>query len=599
MKCNKCGNELPPDSKFCQYCGEDLSKANCCAFCGAQLQEGMKFCPKCGKQIQGRSVNLPSAAAHQSEESSFAQKSDNMGAHIENTIEKAIKSDNFRVVQTPEDLEEASAFKTEEASEEISDNAGDGTPTTGAIREVAITTTRVAAPELPIEESHPQAAAKATQTAKNKWLMFCAIGLAITLAGSFLHSRGNTEVPAGGYEDAVSISDATGSVLYLEVLDDNDELIATASGFLVNDKTTLVTNYHVVQDAKHIVAWTADGKSSVDVSNLLAYDEVADLAVLECDSDIGVQPLILEDSDSIGQGDAVYAVGYPLGLANTLSNGIVSSRYIDENDVDILQVTAAISEGNSGGPVLSENGHVVGVVCAYYIYGQNLNIAIASNELSDLINSEADAISLRDWENRPEMPGENIDADEVQEETKPAPVEPVPEPEPEKKPQTLEDTPSTPPEEAPPSESEPSFTPINPNWNDTKKAKVSSDFHGSWVIYRADSAGNKTELNYIDTFISYFDLNNGVIDIEETETGPGTGNSRLYFSTTADPNVIMREYNFENGAHMILYYTLTPEGRIFRTDCFDKADGSYEETYWIYEKTGNSAFASGEYIEIS
>ena len=548
MRCNKCGNELPPDSKFCQYCGEDLSKANCCAFCGAQLQENMNFCPKCGKQIQSRGARLSSAAALHAEEGGFAQQSGNIGTAIENTGPKAAKSDSFHIAQTPEDLEEESAFETAEESAELPEEAAEKTPTQqaslaidGVMSETANPRTENAAPDIPADESRPQAAANTNRTAKKIWLLICAAGLVIAL---FLYSRGNTQVPAGGYQDAVSISDAARSVLYLEVLDDNDELIASASGFLVGDGVTLVTNYHVVQHAGHIVAWTADGNSSVDVSNLLAYDEVADLAVLECDFEIGVPPLILDDSDSIGQGNIVYAVGYPLGLANTLSNGIVSSRYVDEYDVDILQVTAAISEGNSGGPVLSENGHVVGVVCAYYIYGQNLNIAIASNELSDLMNSKANVINLRDWENRPEMPGENLDADEVQEDAEPAPEEPVPEPEPEpeKKPQILEDTPSVPPEEAASSESEPSFTPINPDWNDTEKAKVSSGFHGTWKLYEKDSSGNLTGLGELDVLVYCFDLNNGVIDFVDTQTGTNTLNARINFpASTRDPSVIVYE----------------------------------------------------------
>lgn len=190
-------------------------------------------------------------------------------------------------------------------------------------------------------------------------------------------------------KDTVSITDAANSVLYLEVYDDADEVIATASGFVIEDGTTLITNYHVIDGAHHIVAYTPDGESSVEIHTILAYDEEADLAVLKCEDSIGVPPLLLGDSDTVKQGDEVFAVGYPLGVANTLSDGVVSSRYLDEYNIDVLQITAAISSGSSGGALFNDHGEVIGVICASYIDGQNLNIAIASAELSVLLESRS------------------------------------------------------------------------------------------------------------------------------------------------------------------------------------------------------------------
>lgn len=203
-------------------------------------------------------------------------------------------------------------------------------------------------------------------------------------------------------ESELSITDAANSVLYLEVFDDKDNVIATASGFVIDDGTVLVTNYHVVEDAYHIVAWTADGEKSVDVSRMLAYDETADLAVLKCDSDVGVSPLTLADSDHVEQGDTIYAVGYPLGLANTLSDGVVSSRYVNNDGKDMLQITAAISHGSSGGALFDEKGHVIGIICASYVEGQNLNLAIPTNTLASLLSSPMHSIKLaKRYERKP------------------------------------------------------------------------------------------------------------------------------------------------------------------------------------------------------
>lgn len=197
-------------------------------------------------------------------------------------------------------------------------------------------------------------------------------------------------------EQTITPAEAADSVLYLELYDSTGVVIGSASGFLINDNVTLVTNYHVIQDTYRIVAVHANTGQEVDVNNILACDENADLAILRCDSEIGVSPLTLADSDLVQQGDPVYAAGYPLGLANTLSNGIISSRY-DEDGVDLLQITAAISEGSSGGALLNDYGQVIGVVSAYYEYGQNLNIAIASNEIVKLLTEARNEIPLKQF----------------------------------------------------------------------------------------------------------------------------------------------------------------------------------------------------------
>ena len=94
------------------------------------------------------------------------------------------------------------------------------------------------------------------------------------------------------------LASAAESVLCLEVYNEQGEFIGNASGFLLNSELTLVTNYHVVQDAYQIVAWTQDDLS-VEASTLLAYDEVADLAVLRCDASLGQEPLTLANSDEV------------------------------------------------------------------------------------------------------------------------------------------------------------------------------------------------------------------------------------------------------------------------------------------------------------
>ena len=187
------------------------------------------------------------------------------------------------------------------------------------------------------------------------------------------------------------------AVLYVETYDERGNVLGSGSGFLINNKKTLVTNYHVIEGAYRIIAWTSDKKESAEINTVLAYGKDIDLAVLECTERINASPLQLINSDSVKQGDAVYAVGYPLGIANSLSDGIVSSRYTDEDGLPVLQITAPISPGNSGGPLLNQKGQVVGIVCATYVDGQNMNIAVPSTTLIDLLERESTAQSLLEF----------------------------------------------------------------------------------------------------------------------------------------------------------------------------------------------------------
>ena len=228
----------------------------------------------------------------------------------------------------------------------------------------------------PVEDSAPAPASTVPKKSKGKLIAaVVALVLIIGAVGIYAASR-----------KSVDIAEIANSVLYLEVYDDADNITATASGFIIEDGQTLVTNYHVIEGAYSITAWTPDGEHSVEIHDVLAYDETADLAILKCEEDIGVPSLTLGDSDTVNQGDSIYAAGYPLGLAHTLSDGVVSSRYIDENDVDVIQITAAISSGSSGGALFNEDGEVVGVICASYVDGQNLNIAISSSYIASLMS---------------------------------------------------------------------------------------------------------------------------------------------------------------------------------------------------------------------
>ncbi len=115
-----------------------------------------------------------------------------------------------------------------------------------------------------------------------------------------------------------------------------------------------------------------------------AIDEKRDLVILHV-SALGKLPLPLDDSDTVLVGETVYAVGNPHGLEGTFSQGIISSVRTVGTD-KLLQLTAPISPGSSGGPVLNDRGNVIGVSVATFRGGQNLNFEIPSNYLTKLVS---------------------------------------------------------------------------------------------------------------------------------------------------------------------------------------------------------------------
>lgn len=150
----------------------------------------------------------------------------------------------------------------------------------------------------------------------------------------------------------------------------------TGSGFFI-DNGLLVTNYHVIEGTSRISVKTQENKE-YEVKELVGFNASLDLAVLRINSK---NPILKISQDGATTGEDVYALGSPLGLTGTISDGMVStsSRVID--GVDFIQITAPISPGNSGGPLLNAYGEVIGVNTMYFENGQNLNFAINIKEL--------------------------------------------------------------------------------------------------------------------------------------------------------------------------------------------------------------------------
>ena len=135
------------------------------------------------------------------------------------------------------------------------------------------------------------------------------------------------------------------------------------SGFVVDKEGHIVTNYHVVADARELWVTLHDRKKYR--ATIVGTDKSHDLAVIQIKA-TNLQPMILGDSTNLQVGQKVYAIGNPFGLDGTLTQGIVSSiRQVQEPDglviEEAIQTDAAINPGNSGGPLLNSHGEVIGI----------------------------------------------------------------------------------------------------------------------------------------------------------------------------------------------------------------------------------------------
>ncbi|MDA0586523.1 MAG: trypsin-like peptidase domain-containing protein [Planctomycetota bacterium] len=157
------------------------------------------------------------------------------------------------------------------------------------------------------------------------------------------------------------------------------------SGFIINDRGYCVTNYHVVERETKIAITVfqpgQDGrfiKRRIDDVKIVALNPYFDLALLEIPKqyDLQVRPVFLAADNSHNEGDSVFAIGNPLGLERSVSQGIVSTKHRNFEGVVYIQTTAQINPGNSGGPLFNSRGEVIGVTNMKMTSGEGLGFAI-------------------------------------------------------------------------------------------------------------------------------------------------------------------------------------------------------------------------------
>ena len=192
------------------------------------------------------------------------------------------------------------------------------------------------------------------------------------------------------------------SVVLLTISNAAGRKVASGTGFFV-EGGRVVTNHHVIDGAQKVTATLGDGRK-VDVLGVLADDEEKDLAVLKM-PETGVAPLPLGQTKTLRIGDEIVVIGSPLGLSTSLSTGIVAairdehSPLLDDEDDNgrpkkkgeksptswNIQITAPISPGSSGSPIMTTSGEVVAVAVGQMVGGQGINFGIPVEEVKLLL----------------------------------------------------------------------------------------------------------------------------------------------------------------------------------------------------------------------
>lgn len=174
------------------------------------------------------------------------------------------------------------------------------------------------------------------------------------------------------------------SVVMLLMEDANSQPLSLGSGFFVNGDV-VATSLHVIEGASGGYAKIIGEKQKYSIAGLVGADRQRDLALLKI-AGAESPPLKLGDSSRVAVGDEVYAIGNPFGLEGTFSQGIVSGIRQIGSDF-LFQITAPISPGSSGGPLLNPHGEVIGITVAAFKGGQNLNFAIPGSYLALLLQN--------------------------------------------------------------------------------------------------------------------------------------------------------------------------------------------------------------------
>jgi len=216
------------------------------------------------------------------------------------------------------------------------------------------------------------------------------------LADSLITTQQSLTETQSNLEDQINLIKARTSADFSGIIKDALESVvsiktdvAQGTGFIITDDGYVVTNAHVLGGARYANAILSNQDKKT--MSLIGYNSEIDLALLKISG--SYSPLKLGDSDQVKVGEKVVAIGNPLGLSFSVTEGIVSAVHRETIDSSgkYIQTDAALNPGNSGGPLINTDGEAIGIN-NFKLSGDNLGFALESNFIVDEIN----AIALRE-----------------------------------------------------------------------------------------------------------------------------------------------------------------------------------------------------------
>lgn len=323
-------------------------------------------CTECGKQFSDKAFACPNCGCPTNEIQQIMKK--NISTEPSETEDMRVISKEETPVSTSKDRLEEDATKVvvEEPNQESAPKQSDNSD---------------------FKSSNPK-----KKTLPIIFAVIGAVAIAVVLLLLFL--------PRGFSDNSRKISEASQSVLTLYCFEDiNAEFddqtwISSGSGFLLYDNSTIVTNYHVIDGACKVFAFSEDDQV-FEITTLSAYDATRDIAILKTNKPTSLKVLTKGDNTQLRKGDKVTAIGSPQGLKNTVTTGSYSGMvFIEDYHEDLLQFSASISSGSSGGALFNERGQLIGMTTASLTEGENLNFAVPESIIDEVYNSTDTTMSL-------------------------------------------------------------------------------------------------------------------------------------------------------------------------------------------------------------
>ncbi len=183
--------------------------------------------------------------------------------------------------------------------------------------------------------------------------------------------RNHTQNAEKSFEELAKLAS---SIVMIAIHNRDGEIIGTGSGIMIGRDGYILTNNHVAAGGSFYSVRIEDDEEIYTTDEVIKYNSTLDLAVIRIQRSLNPLP-VYRGERKLVRGQKVVAIGSPLGLFNSVSDGIISG-FREINHVDMIQFTAPISHGSSGGAVLNMQGEVIGISTAGMDNGQNINLAV-------------------------------------------------------------------------------------------------------------------------------------------------------------------------------------------------------------------------------